>query len=96
MRRSIKRLLDDKSDNLVASYVADPDEQIVERNLQRKENSKIVRDLDKEFSMYRDKSLVQPVMKVVATLPKEEMADMAEALVELTFYDDEWIRRSSL
>jgi len=84
IRRTLKRLLDEKSDSLVQAYVANSDEQTVERTLQRKENSKIVRDLDKEFETYRDKSLVQPVMRVVATLPKEEMADMAEALVELT------------
>ncbi len=84
LRRALKRLLDDKSDTLIGTYVSDQDEKTVERGLQRRENSKIVRDLDKEFEEYRDKSLVQPVMKVVATLPKEEMADMAEALVELT------------
>ncbi|QOZ45101.1 hypothetical protein XH89_17670 [Bradyrhizobium sp. CCBAU 53340] len=84
MRRTLKRLLDDKSDSLIETYVPNQDEQTVERTLQRKENSKIVRDLDKEFEDYRDRSLVQPVMKVVATLPKEEMAEMAEALVELT------------
>jgi ATP-dependent protease HslVU (ClpYQ) peptidase subunit len=84
IRRTLKRLLDDKADSVIEAYVADADEKIVERNLQRAENTTIVRDLDKEFEAYRDKSLVQPVMKVVATLPKEEMADMAEALVELT------------
>jgi len=84
IRRTLKRLLDDKTDTVIDAYVADADEKIVERKLQRDENAKIVNDLDKEFEAYRDKSLVQPVMKVVATLPKEEMADMAEALVELT------------
>jgi hypothetical protein len=43
-----------------------------------------LRKFEDEFRDYRDKNLVQPIMKVVATLPKEEMADMAEALVELT------------
>jgi hypothetical protein len=36
------------------------------------------------FKKYRQKALVSPVLKVVQSLPKEEMAAMAEALVELT------------
>ncbi|HEV2602947.1 MAG TPA: hypothetical protein VGU24_04720 [Microvirga sp.] len=84
IRSSLKSLLDNKSDTLITSYVSDGNEKIVERTPQRKENSKIVRELEEEFRSYRDASVVQPIMKVIASLPKEEMAHMAEALVELT------------
>lgn len=83
LTKTLKVLLDDKSDSIIDAYVV-PASRQVERALQRKENSKVVRELSSEFERYRDKSLVQPVMRVLTTLPKEEMAAMAEALVEIT------------
>ncbi|GJE28872.1 hypothetical protein [Methylobacterium organophilum] len=84
IRKSLKILLDEKSDSLVKAYVQDEDEKKVESALQKRENDKTISKLGKEFLDYRDKGLVQPIMRVIATLPKEEMAAMAEALVEIT------------
>jgi hypothetical protein len=42
------------------------------------------RKLKTRLSEYRDKNLSGPVESVVAVLPKEELAEMAEALVSLT------------
>lgn len=84
MRTAIQKILNEKSNYLVNSYVKNPTEKKVEKARQRKENQQIVRDFSRAFSSYVEDSMVKPVTKVVATLPKEEMAAMAEALVEIT------------
>ena len=80
----LKLTLDEKSENLVKSYIADGDEQKVEFTKQRKDKLTIVKKFSEEFRKFRQGKLINPVLKVVRTLPKEEMAAMAEALVELT------------
>ncbi len=57
---------------------------LVESRLQESENDTIVKAFEKEFQNFRTQTLVSPVLNVVEALPKEEMAAMAEALVELT------------
>ncbi|HUB63198.1 MAG TPA: hypothetical protein VL996_01925, partial [Methylocella sp.] len=84
MRRYAKKVLKEKSDQLIKDYVKNESEQVVEFELQKKSNDIIISEFTKEFEAYKDKSLVQPIMNVVSSLPKEEMAIMAESLVELT------------
>jgi hypothetical protein len=84
MRAYAKKVLKQKSDQLIKDYVKDDSERVVEAELQKKSDDIIISEFTKEFDSYKDKSLVQPIMKVVSSLPKEEMAIMAESLVELT------------
>lgn len=80
----LKKLLDNKSDILVREYVSDPDERVVETERQRRANETIMENFQREFGEFRAEMIVQPIVRVVRALPKEEMADMALALVELT------------
>lgn len=82
--RVMEQILDKKTDEIIQNYVLDDDEKIVEKALQSKDNKKLVEAFKEEFSEYRDTTVIQPIMEVVAALPREEMAAMAEALVELT------------
>lgn len=84
IQRALNRILNGKSDELVNAYVQDASEKTVEKALQKKENRDILKQLMEDFESYRRKTLVQPIMSVVSTLPKEEMAAMAESLVDLT------------
>jgi hypothetical protein len=76
------RILDEKSDELIKNYVPATD-QIVEKELQRKANALMIEKFSSKYSEFRQKE-VNKVLKVVNSLPKEEMAAMAEALVEIT------------
>ncbi len=80
----LKEMLDSKSDGLVNSYVIDPDARVVEAALQRKDNETILKKFREEFRDYRYRKVIEPIIDVVRALPKEDMADMAHALVELT------------
>lgn len=82
--RYLKKALDDKSQALIDDYIADDDEKIVEIARQKKDNMIAVQEFSEGFKKYREKALINPVLNVVQSLPKEEMAAMAEALVELT------------
>lgn len=77
-------VLDDKSTTLVSDYVSDPDEQLVELARQKKDNEEILKQFLHQFSSYIRKTMISPVLNVIGSLPKEEMAAMAEALVEIT------------
>lgn len=83
-RKLLLNVLNDKSDLLIKNYVHDPDEVIVERARQAKDNEISVKKFMEESAEYRRNTVVQPILDVVRALPKEEMADMAQALVELT------------
>lgn len=76
-------VLDSKSGNLIQDFVPPADKK-VEVAKQKIENEKIVSAFFEEFAKYRQRKIVQPILDVVRALPKEEMADMAHALVELT------------
>jgi len=80
----ILEILSAKSDDMVKNYISDEDERVVEAAIQRIDNNKLADAVLSKFKKYRYESLVSPMMKVVSALPREEMADMAEALVELT------------
>lgn len=79
----LEKALERKTEQLIKAYVA-PQYQVVERSLQSRQNEKLIKKLREDFSEFRGKYFARPVMKVVSSLPKEEMAAMAEALVEIT------------
>jgi hypothetical protein len=84
INKALITILDDKSDKLCAAYIKDEGERLVEQRLQRTSNAELIKLLREEFTNYRKNSLVQKIMEVVSSLPKEEMAVLAESLVELT------------
>ena len=78
------RVLNDKSERLVRKFVTNPSTIRSEITSQATENEDILTKFFEEFSEYIQDEMVQPVVGVISTLPKEEMAAMAEALVEIT------------
>lgn len=78
------RVLNDKSKRLVENFVDDEGMKNTEISSQEKDNEKILGAFFSEFGSYVQDEMVQPVISVISTLPKEEMAAMAEALVEIT------------
>ncbi len=79
----LSSILASKSESLIQEYVSSAD-RVVETAKQRVENGKIIERFLTEFGAYRIEDTVQPIVDVVRALPKEEMAYMAQALVELT------------
>lgn len=79
----IEGALDQKTKDLIDAYVPDGNK-LVERHLQEKRNSEILNAIVEKFSENRHESFVRPMMKVVSWLPMDEMAALAEALVETT------------
>ena len=84
IQNTLLRVLNDKSSRLIEKLVDDEQKRSVEINLQQQDNGKILSKFFEEFSSYVQEEMVGPVVNVVSTLPKEEMAAMAEALVEIT------------
>jgi hypothetical protein len=84
LRKAIRELLKKKSEAMVDAFVSDVKARPAEKTKQEAENKVINDELFAEFSKYRNKSLIEQTLKTVNSLPKEEMAAMAEALVELT------------
>lgn len=83
IEQTTQRILAEKSKRLIDEYVAS-EEREVETARQTNDNKVIVRELMEQFKTMRKESAIQPMLKVVSSLPKEEMAAMAEALVEIT------------
>lgn len=81
---SLQHILDEKSESLISDYIKNLDEKSVEMSRQKKDNALIVSEFMKEFIDYRHRLLINPLMRAVTSLPKEEMAVIAESLVELT------------
>ncbi len=81
---SIKTILDERAKSVVGRYVQDRDRATAELRSQEMENDKTVRELMLGFATYRNKQFSGQILQVVRSLPKDEMAAMAEALVELT------------
>lgn len=71
-----------KSERIVDSYVPDS-QKGAEKERQKDENKIIFERFISEFNSFKGK-IIKPFMQVVGSLPKEEMAALAEALVELT------------
>lgn len=84
LNQVILGLMDSRSADLIKEYVSDPDSAKVEEARQRIENKKIVQSFFSEFSTYRQEEFVDHLIDTVSNLPKEEMAFMAKAIVELT------------
>jgi hypothetical protein len=84
LKTLVTEVLNDKSESLVRDYVRDKDEQRVEGARQKKDNGLIVQKVMDGFEAYRKEELVDRLMDVITPLPKEEMAILAEAIVELT------------
>lgn len=84
VRRTLEAVLNNKSDTIVKNYVSNKDERKVEKAMQRNDNKTILEEFIKEFSKHIQKEMINPVVRVISTLPKDEMAAMAEALVEIT------------
>ena len=82
--RLLSNLLREKSDRLIDLFVREPREKTVEKAKQNRENQKIIEYFDKEFRHYRHRAVVSPILEVVNALPKDEMGELARALVELT------------
>ena len=53
-------------------------------NQTEEEINKLLGDFLDEVKTFQQEKMISPVMNVISTLPKEEMAAMAEALVEIT------------
>lgn len=81
---TITRVMNHTSESIIDDYVKDNDEKLVEKAKRRNQNKEIASEFMKEFDRYRRRSLVDPIINVMAALPKEEMAAMAEAMVEIT------------
>ncbi|KKK62979.1 hypothetical protein LCGC14_2998920 [marine sediment metagenome] len=56
------------------------------KNVLSQESDKWINDTRTKMSSWRQKEYVHPVMDMVAVLPKDELADMAGALVNLTSF----------
>lgn len=84
IERLLTGIFDEKSSNLVNDYIKDQDESIVELGRQKRDNEIIIRKFMEVFERIRRDTMVEPLLDVITPLPKEEMATLAEALVELT------------
>lgn len=80
---SIPALLEARSDDLIRTYVPAADRE-VEAAIQQRQNSEAYRLFKEGFDRFRKASITNPVVSVLSKLPKEELADMAQAMVELT------------
>lgn len=80
---TVSGLLAKKSEQLIHAYVPGAN-RLVEEKKQDVENKALVSSFLDEFEKMRADSAIQPMLNIVASLPKEEMAAMAEALVEIT------------
>ena len=84
VRDILIRVLNHKSTRLIEKFVDGASKRRAEKESQKKDNKEIIIKFFEEFSSYMQKEMIQPVVTVISTLPKEEMAAMAEALVEIT------------
>ncbi|MEL7785051.1 hypothetical protein AAG596_03190 [Citromicrobium bathyomarinum] len=80
----IEVVLELKTKEIVDNFSGTADEKTVERTIQRRRDDEIVKRVDEDFGKFRSERFVQPLMRNVNSLPRDEMAAMAEALVELT------------
>lgn len=83
IEKTTKGLLKEKSERLINDYVP-ANSRTVEVEKQNQDNKILVDSLMDEFKKMRKDEAIQPMLRVISSLPKEEMAAMAEALVEIT------------
>jgi len=80
----LSKIMDERISTILDRYVHSNEERLVEKSIQMRETQESIKSILTEFSKFRQESQVQKILQVVEALPKEEMAAMAEALVELT------------
>lgn len=83
IKYTLEGALEDKCERIIQNYVQNSDK-ATERSLQKKDNEAIVSGFMDGFKKMRKESTISPILNVISSLPKDEMADMAEALVEIT------------
>lgn len=81
--QTMQGTLNRKSKELIKDFVPDAD-RFVEEAKQMRANEAMTDRFLSHFAKFRNKAFVQPMMRVISSLPKEEMAAVAEALVETT------------
>jgi len=69
--------------------------EIIAENTDKSKNLKkaarsILRDFRKNLEKYRKEKYIDPIMNIVSKLPKDELASMAEALINLTSLKRRW------
>lgn len=79
----LHQLLERKTEALISQYVPSASRQ-VETVIQNRADQALMSGFFEEFMRFRDRTIVQPILDVVRALPKDEMAAMAQALVEVT------------
>ena len=82
MFKFLHDILNAKSEKIIDAYVPSV-KKADEKEKQKSENKVVLEQFLKEFHSFKRK-IIEPFMQVVGSLPKEEMAVLAEALVELT------------
>lgn len=81
---AISNTINERVRGLVEEYVQDQKDRLLEQSRHVEINNDLIIKFNNEFSNYRQQLFVNPVLTVITSLPKEEMAAMAEAMVELT------------
>ena len=84
LHNAVSGILRKKSKALIDEYVKDESQKTIEHTKHDAENETILEAFFDEFTKYREKSTINQTMRTITSFPKEEMASMAEALVELT------------
>jgi hypothetical protein len=80
-----EEILDERSEeHAKALYPNNTDQQTVEYIIQCKSNEASMESLKESYKDFVQNKFVSPLMEVVSSLPRDEMAMMAEALVDIT------------
>ncbi|MCY1643554.1 hypothetical protein OVA30_15755 [Methylorubrum sp. SL192] len=77
-------VIKERSHNIIDNLIGDPDQRLVEKHLQDKESESMQNAFKAAFEGYRRKAFINPILETIRALPKEEMAYMARAMVEIT------------
>ena len=77
-------ILEKKTAEVMRVFTGTSAEKKVERRIQKRVDNEIRKTIAADFDKFRMGTFVNPLMRNVQSLPREEMAAMAEALVELT------------
>lgn len=80
---AIEGLIEKKDDYFIANFVPKA-ERVVEKALRNKENEDLIEELGRAFRAVRQMEVINPMIESIHALPRDEMAAMAEAFVELT------------
>lgn len=82
--RTLENVLEKKSKEIISAFSGSEEEKKVEAAIQQRISEEMMKRIKSDFDVFRQKISVQPLMSNVSGLPRDEMAAMAEALVELT------------